>query len=79
MLVRIIVAPNGIVMDVIDSHPLNALPSIDVTDDGMVIDARLLQLQKANVPIDMRFDVTSTVFKLIHPLNAYLSMEDTPS
>ena len=55
-------------MDVNDSHPLNALDSIDVTDDGMFIDARFLQLKKVRYPIDARIDdVIFTVFKLIHP------------
>ena len=30
-------------MDVNDSHPENASNPIDVTDDGMIIDVRLLQ------------------------------------
>ena len=29
------------------SHPLNASDPIDVTDDGMVIDVRFLQLKKS--------------------------------
>ena len=32
----------------------------------MVIDVRFLQLEKALIPIDVRFDVTFTVFKLVH-------------
>ena len=35
---------DGIVMDVNDSHPRNALDPIDVTDDGMFIDVRFTQL-----------------------------------
>ena len=37
------VTPDGIVMDVNDSHPENAPNSIVVTEDGMVIDVRFLQ------------------------------------
>ena len=55
-------------MDVNDSHPLNALDPTDATDDGMFIDVRFTQLQKAQVPIDVIFDdVIFTVFKLVHP------------
>ena len=36
------------------SHPLNASDPIDVTDDGMVIDVRFLQLYKALLPIDVK-------------------------
>ena len=60
------VTPDGIVMDVNDSHLENALFPIDVTENGMVIDVRLLQPEKAQFPIDVIFDVIFTVFKLIH-------------
>ena len=53
-------------MDVNDSHPENALDPIDVTEDGMFIDVRFLQLPKALLPIDVILDVIFTVFKLIH-------------
>ena len=43
MLSLIEVKPDGIVMDVNDSHPENACVPIDVTEDGMIIDVRLLQ------------------------------------
>ena len=56
-------------IDVNDEHPENALGPIDVTEDGMVIDIRFLQFWKAELPIDVIFDVIFTVFKLIHPLN----------
>ena len=61
------VTPDGIVMDVNDEHPSNALDLIDSTDDGMTIDVRFLQLLNALFPIDVRFDVIFTLFKLIHP------------
>ena len=54
-----------IVMDVNDSHPLNALVPIEVTDDGMEIDVRFLQTEKALFPIDVMFDVIFTLFKLV--------------
>ena len=38
------VTADGIVMDVNDSHPPNASSPIDTTEDGMVIDVRLIQL-----------------------------------
>ena len=44
----------------------------------MVIDARLLQLQKALFPIDVIFDVMSTLFKLVHLLNVCSLIEVTP-
>ena len=62
---------DGIVMDVNDSHPENALDPIDLTEDGMVIDVRFLQSRKASFPINVIFDVIFTVFKLIHPLNVW--------
>ena len=65
-------------MDVIDTHPSNALVPIDVTEDGMFIDERFSQSRKASISIDVIFDVIFTVFKLIHPLNVYLSIEATP-
>ena len=40
----ILVTPDGIVMDVNDSHPKNACVPIDVTEFGMFIDVKLLQL-----------------------------------
>ena len=40
----ILVTLHGIVIDDNDSHPSNALYSIDVTEDGMIIDVRLVQL-----------------------------------
>ena len=59
-------------MDVNDSHPLNAFDPIDVTEDGIVIDVRLLQPEKASFPIDVIFDdVKFTLFKLVKLLNAY--------
>ena len=61
-------------MDVNDSHPLNALIPIDVTDDGTVIDIRFLQPLKAYIPIVVIFDVISTVFKLVHPSNVLSSI-----
>ena len=54
-------------MDVNDSHPENALLLIDVTEDGIIIDVRFLQFEKALLPIDVIFDVIFTVFKLEHP------------
>ena len=54
-------------MDVNDEHPENAYGSIDLTEGGMAIDVRLLQSSKAPIPIDVRFDVIFTVFKLKHP------------
>ena len=56
-------------MDVNDIHPANACDAIDVTFDGMVIDARLVQLLKAYDPIASTFDVIFTVVKLVHPSN----------
>ena len=47
MLSLIEVTPDGIVMDVNDEHPENALDPIDFTEDGMVIDVRFLQSWKA--------------------------------
>ena len=45
----------------------------------MFNDARFLQQKKTPVPIDVRFDdLISTVFKLVHPLNVYPSIELTP-
>ena len=44
----------------------------------MFIDARFLQLQKALLPIDVIFDVIFTVFKLMHPKNVKLLINDTP-
>ena len=52
-----------------DSQRSNACSPTDVTEDGMVIDARFLQAQKALLPINLRFDVIFTAFKLEHPLN----------
>ena len=37
------IIPDGIVIDVNDSHLSNAHGPIDVTEDGMFIDARFLQ------------------------------------
>ena len=65
-------------MDVNDSHPENAYDPIVSTEDGMVIDARLLQSSKAPIPIDVRFDVIFTVFKLTHPPNVLSQIEVTP-
>ena len=60
--------PDGIVMDVNDSHRQNAYGPIDATDYGIFIDVRFLQLLKALGPINVRFDdVKFTVFKLVHP------------
>ena len=59
------VTRGGIVKDVNDSHPENALDSIDVTEEGTTIDVRFLQLEKALFLIDAIFDVKFTVFKLI--------------
>ena len=42
-LFKILVIPDGIVIDGNDSHPLNAWALISVTDDGIVIDVRLEQ------------------------------------
>ena len=44
---------------------------IDETDDGMFIDAMLKQSLKALAPIDMRFEVIFTVFKLKKPEKAF--------
>ena len=44
MLSLIEVTPDGIEKDVNDSHPENALDPIDVTEDGKIIDVRILQL-----------------------------------
>ena len=41
------VTPDGIVMDVNDSHPLNAQYPIDLTESGMFIDVRFLQKEKS--------------------------------
>ena len=41
--VSILVTLGGIVMDVNDSHPEKALIPRDSTEDGIIIDARLLQ------------------------------------
>ena len=62
-----------------DSHPWNASAPIDVTEDGMFIDLRFLQLRKEDLPIEVIFDVIFTVSKLIHSSNAYCSMVLTPS
>jgi len=64
-------------MDVNEEHPSNAWGPIDSTEDGMVIDVRLLQPEKANTPVDVRFDVIFTVFKLLHPLNVWSLIEVT--
>ena len=34
--------------------------------------------EKAPFPIDVRFDVIFTVFKLLHPLNVFVSISVTP-
>ena len=47
------------------------------TEDGMVIDVRFLQFWKALFPIAVRFDVIFTLFKLVHPLNVKLLIEET--
>jgi len=47
----------------------NAKEPTEFTEDGMVIDVRFLQLEKALVSIDVIFDVIFTVFKLKHPEN----------
>jgi len=44
----------------------------------MIIDARLWQPLKALDSIDVRFDVNSTVSKLVHSLNVFSAMEVTP-
>ena len=41
------VTPDGIVMDVNDSHPENAYGPINVTEDGMDIAVRFLHWRKA--------------------------------
>ena len=48
-----------------------------MTENGIVIDVRFLQSWKALFPIDVRFDVIFTVFKLIHPKNVVLSISMT--
>ena len=65
-------------IDVNDLHPENAYCPIDVTDDGMVIDARFLQSQKTLFPIDVIFDVKFTFSKLVHPLNVSSLILVTP-
>ena len=66
-------------MDVNNSHPSNAPIPIDVTEDGMVIDVRFVQLLKAHVPIDVIFDdVIFTVFKLVQLWNVLFSIDVTP-
>ena len=40
------------------------------TEDGMIIDVRLLQSSKALLPINVIFEVVFTVFKQAHPENA---------
>ena len=47
-----------------------------MTDDGMVIDVRFLQLLKALDPIDVRFGGIFTVSKLIHPENVFCPIEE---
>ena len=47
VLALISVTPDGIVMDVNDSHPENAPDPIEVTEDGIIIDVRFVQLLKA--------------------------------
>ena len=49
-----------------------------MTEDGICIDVRLVQLQKANLSIDVRFDAIITVFKLVHASNAFSEIEVTP-
>ena len=44
----------------------------------MIIDVRFLQSLKALFPIDVRFDVIFTVFKLVHPSNVKSSINVTP-
>ena len=56
-------------MDVNDEHPLNTPFPIDVTEDGIFIDVRFLQSQKAKLPNVTSFDRMFTVFRLVHPEN----------
>ena len=67
MLSLIEVTFDGIVIDVNDEHPENALDPTEVTEDGIIIDERFEQPLKAHSSIDLRFDVMFTVFKLLHP------------
>ncbi len=64
MLSSILITPDGIVTEVNDSQEANALIPITDTEDGMLIVARLLHLEKASIPIDVRFDLIFTDFKL---------------
>ena len=50
---------------------------MDVTEDGRVIDVRLLQYLKADVPTDVSFDLIFTVFKLVQPENKPSSIDVT--
>ena len=66
------------IIDVKLLHPENAPNPIVLTKDGIVMDVRFEQLQKAYFPTDVIFDAIFTVFKLIHPLNVYVLIEVTP-
>ena len=62
-----IVTLGGKVKDNNERQPLNAAAPISVTEDGMVIDVRLLQSRKACISIVLRLDKICTDFKLLHP------------
>ena len=64
--------------EVKDLHSLKARIPIDVTEDGMSIDERLVQEEKADSPIEERLDLIFTVFKLLHRWNEKLPIEVTP-
>ena len=53
-------------MDFKLEHPEEAYSLMEVTDDGILMNDRLVQLKNAYDPIDVIFPGISTVFKLLH-------------
>ena len=62
-----------------NGHPSNALSPIDVTEFGIVIDARLVQFQNAPLPIDVTESGIVIDARLVQSLNTLLPIDVTAS